>query len=133
MFEGNVVPEVNETLWTLGLEVACYGLIAVAGLMGVLTKARWLLLVGTALASILGWDAAIGSILPFSAMIRFTLLALFLVGAAMKVYGVTPRLWLAIALSAVAIVGMFVHLPASILLVPACRNPAPSAREDHGP
>lgn len=55
VFADNHFPgAVNGSLWTLPIEIRCYGLVLVLGLLGGLRSPRWSLVLGAALAAIAG-------------------------------------------------------------------------------
>ncbi|MCZ2813426.1 acyltransferase [Modestobacter sp. VKM Ac-2979] len=116
VFDGQVV---NGVLWTLGVEVAAYALIALLGFTGALRPA--VLLALTLLFSLAGWfwiyDHAPDWYDPLG--IRLGLVAFFTAGAWARIadFGVS---WRAAAAGAVLLaVPMLADLPLSIVAVPA--------------
>ena len=121
VFEDNPVVAVNGVLWTLGVEVTAYVLLAVAGLLGWLRRPGRLLAVAVVLA-LAGWrlpHEAIGDGLLFPVALRVEFVAYFFAAAAVRAYGWRPGLRSAVAAAGVVALLVLSQLPLSVLLVPA--------------
>lgn len=121
VFESNAEPIVNGVLWTLGVEVLAYTLLAVAGWFGLLRRPLVLAGVAAALA-LAGWRLpheviADGALVPVA--LRVELVAYFFAAAAVKAYGWRPGVRAAlVSLLVVGLIGL-TQAPLTILLVPA--------------
>jgi peptidoglycan/LPS O-acetylase OafA/YrhL len=120
VFAHNPMPYANKVLWTLGVEVAAYAALLLLGLWGLLRK-RWLLLLGAVVFTAAGWDwlelhAGHGHFEYLAP--RMQLFGCFFAGAAVKAYGWRPNSALALAGGAVLMLGIGLHTPLSLLIVP---------------
>ncbi len=121
VFDDNPLQAVNGVLWTLGVEVTAYVLLAVAGAVGWLRRPRYLVAVAAALA-LAGWrlpHEVIADGLLFPVALRVEFVAYFFAAAAVKAYGWRPGARSAAVASAVVAVLVLTQAPLSILLVPA--------------
>lgn len=121
VFEDNPVKAVNGVLWTLGVEVTAYVLLAGAGLLGWLRRPALLVAVAAALA-VLGWrlpHETIGDGLLVPVALRVEFVAYFFAAAAVRAYGWRPGARSALAAAAVVAALVLTQAPLSILLVPA--------------
>ncbi|MEZ0494553.1 acyltransferase family protein [Kineococcus sp. TBRC 1896] len=94
---------VNGSLWTLFFEAACYGIVAALGVVGVLARRRWVVLVLLGLL----WATTVSATAGFNPfgselMLRFTFI--FLLGAAGHLYADRVPLSLPLAVASVVLV-----------------------------
>lgn len=121
VFAGNPSSDVNGVLWTLGLEVLAYGLLLVAGLLG-LVRRPWALLVVTGVLALGGWNWLHAELLMDgrfqAATSRTALLACFFAGATLRAFA-RPVPGRAALGAAVALLGAgALDVPLSVLIVP---------------
>ncbi|WP_432561690.1 acyltransferase family protein [Kineococcus sp. SYSU DK003] len=98
---------VNGSLWTLLFEACCYGIVAGLGLLGILRRQRWVVLVLLAalwlltIAATAGWN-------PLGSELMLRLGFVFLLGTAGHLYAdrIPVRGWLAAASLALVVVGL---------------------------
>lgn len=120
VFTDNPTPLVNGVLWTLGVEVFAYSLLAVAGFFGLLGGPRRLALITLVLA-LVGWRlpaeaVAGGALVPVA--LRVELVAYFFAAATVRVSGWRPTAASAAVAAAVVTVLVLLQAPLSIALVP---------------
>ena len=116
VFLDSPVPEVSGTLWSLGVEVCCYLLVAACGLLGVLRHRRWVLLALLALTAAAGWSVLSDGALPNGIVARALPVTAFVGAVALRVYRVPLRGSYAAAAGAIVVGLAVVHAPTSILL-----------------
>ena len=103
VFSANPVPYVNGSLWTLPVEILCYGLLATLAFFGA-ARRRWPLLVTASVLFVrdagvfgsTGVDMRFGGLLTFfflGAVLRVYTVRLSAVGAAMAIGSVLLSLW----------------------------------------
>lgn len=116
VFDAARVPEVSGTLWSLGVEVTCYALVVIAGLAGVLQRARWLLVVGALALGAMGWTALVGGVLPNAVIGRALPASAFVFAMIIRSYRISVTgSWAAVA--TVVTLGLAVaHTPLSIVI-----------------
>ena len=106
---GGAPDVVNGALWTLFFEAACYGIVAVLGVLGVLRRRRWVVLALLAALWALTIAAAAGfNPLGSEIMLRFSFV--FLLGAAAHLFAERIPVSGPLALVSVALVVAGLHL-----------------------
>ncbi|NAZ75802.1 acyltransferase family protein [Kineococcus sp. T13] len=100
---------VNGALWTLFFEAVCYGIVAVLGVLGVLRRRRWVVLVLLAALWALTVAAAAGSN-PLGSVIMLRFAFVFLLGAAAHLFADRIPISGPLALLSLALVVAGLHL-----------------------
>lgn len=121
VFETNPVTAVNGVLWTLGVEVTAYVLLAVAGLLGWLRRPAVLVALTVVLA-VVGWRLphdTIGDGLLVPVALRVEFVAYFFAAATVRSLGWRPGARSALAAAGVVALLVLTQAPLSVLLVPA--------------
>lgn len=119
VFAGNLFPETNGVIWTLGVEVVAYVGVAVVGLLGIIKNRPHVLLALAVICALAGWPALTASLLPEPVVVRVGLFAFFLLGAWVKAARIRVALPVACGFVLLAAGLAVVGAPASISIVPA--------------
>lgn len=113
VFTSSRIPAANGTLWSLGLEVACYAIVVMLGAMGLLKRSAWLLVCGSLATALLSWSYLSHAILGDGMTMRLGCISCFITGMAIRVVNRNIPASVAVSSIVIVLVAALFHAPVS--------------------
>ncbi|HWC21295.1 MAG TPA: acyltransferase [Flexivirga sp.] len=113
VFTSSRIPEANGTLWSLGLEVGCYVMVAALGVLGLLKRSVWLLVCGSVVTALLSWTYVSHAVLGDGMTMRLGCVSCFITGMTIRSINRAIPAYLAASSIVVILIAALLHAPFS--------------------